>query len=713
MPSMHTFPAAKLVGHDFLGNHIGELLFRQPVSKASATDRTKGSSNGSTVCPSEHRTVRRGSVALQNPDLIALCTGALVDAKDAQPQLHPSLGVGIESSSQPPTHRVSSPDQSSGSSLSEPDSVESRSGSADADVTLHLSQLSLARRRIASEGVPTSPRISFVTNFGAKTRSSGSQRAPSEAGSSSYFGLSSNLSVPSMSPMEFPGAINWNIPFREQNQFFANAIEQNALLNRKSSQQSQSSDAASSQPSKRIACGQSDSPEMATPTTSAESVVVSEKSHSFSQPDRPVRQRFTRAATESSLKPIVQSQQTQHPQSPNEPTNLSKTGLAPSKSMGSASSGLLVHRKKPSLVPKGDDERTFCFVDNGHTGAAQPVVPLAEDPLPASTLLASVPERSVSQSSSMSSSKTSYREIVQGQYAAALSAGSGSSRLAASASAKTKPIAKPRNRMSALGYVNVSSTTLSSSHATAKSQNSAQISLLSLKPPVSTAQNGSSRPKRRLRIQPNVQSRPSLLEKTMEQQKQARQIAIAANAKNDAAEDESPAATASVNERYKPIVYGTEQRIFRIQSGASTTDGVGFPFTVMSGDVRDKASESTEPAASHARTSDWAREQSMWTSSPAAGGEIESSCNALLTLGGSVSMANGHAAQRLLCHHTASHSSSSTESASTNELLSPPETAISTPELESAHEREPMLSHQLALGPLKPLPARRSSPLSA
>ncbi len=266
---MHTsIPATKLVGQDFLGNHIGELLFRQPVKRVTPpVQKNNTSSNGSTVGPSETRT-RRSSCATDRSEL-ALSAASTAKPPTTALELLNSVGT-IPSPLAPITDGSASLENSSEGSASEPGSVDSRSGSADADVLLHLDQLSVLRKRHPSEGSAKLPRVSFVTSFGAKARKSSSSRAPSEAGSS-YFGMSSNMSSHmssvSTSPTEQPaGAINWNMPFREQHQSFANALEYSVSLDRNLSQQSQSSVGASSQASAaRYASVQA---EVMTPTSS-------------------------------------------------------------------------------------------------------------------------------------------------------------------------------------------------------------------------------------------------------------------------------------------------------------------------------------------------------------------------------------------------------------------------------------------------------------
>ncbi|GAC95616.1 hypothetical protein PHSY_003192 [Pseudozyma hubeiensis SY62] len=723
---MHTLPAARLVGHDFLGNHIGELLFRQPASKPPAT--VKGSSSGSTVCPSDSKTVRRESIVSQHSALVAPSSRTHADGHDAPPSLDSLFGIGAKGSSACPTDRVASPIHSSEGSGSEPGSVESRSGSADADLNLHLSQLSLSHKKMTAGSGPTSPRMSFVTSFGAKNRSSGSRRGTSEASSASYFGVSSPHSSASMSPMEQPGSITWNIPFREQHHSFANAIEHNAWLDRNPSRQSQSSDAVSSQPSQPLTSQQRDqNAKSAKSIASTGAATINAKSQSFSEASQPVRQRFTRAATESTLELIIQRQQPLG--SLGEVPAPSAVGLAPSKSFGATTSGLLGHRRKPSLVPKEGDERTFCFVDNG-LSEVESNGSLAEDPLHSSTPLASVPERCASQSSVKSSPRSSYREVVEVQYSAhqrATSAGDGLSRCASTLSKQSMAISKPGTAETSPEHAKSASPGTPSARSTSANQSSAQAPAFVLKSSLPATQHGSSRPKRRLRIQPNTQSRQSLLEKTMEQQRQASDAAIASNANGvPTAEVQRPAPTARVSEskpmsthndtgdikeRYDPIAHDAEQRVFRIQTATPPADASAFPF-IMSGEDRSK----TKLPASHARTSDWAREQNLLTDSSLSFGQaavdLESSCTSSLTPEAST-MASAAGPQSLSRHDTAGNSSTSSGSESlmdAPDLLSPAGTELSTPELESPPE-EAMLDSKYGLS--KPAPQRRASPLSA
>lgn len=745
---MHTLSAAKIVGHDFLGNHIGELLFRQPVSRPAP------SSNNSSIAASDSRTVRRESTTSHHVSLTASARSTFTDAQRGSPTLDDRSNVSVTTMFGPSADPVASLEQSSESSPSEPSSVDSRSNSADADLKLlHLDQLDLSRKRNASEGGPSSPRVTFVTNFGAKQRRSGSRRAPSEAGSSSYFGLSSsNRSSASMSPMEpSSGAINWNVPFPEQHHSFAKAIEHNPLLNRNSSQHSESSDAASSWQLPPPSASQSyEGVEATTPTACTGSNVVSTKSQSFSgqASSAPVRQRLTRAATESTLDPIAQKQAQRPPlASPSGPSEHSSNGLAHSKSMGSATGGVRAHRKKPSLVPKGDDERTFCFVNDGVSDAESDKV-LTEQPKAADTTLKSVPKVAVtaatssSKSMSQSSSQSSYRDVVEGQCRTQrrasrvqTSGDDGHSRLDAIASDKIKSNTSSVTVASSQEATNVYDTTQQQAHAAVCGQDTPSASANVVNSASSLRPSGSSRPLRRLRIQPNVQSRPSLLERTMEQQRKASQAAIAANsngslggsAASAAATSldvgvksaQTPGSTASAShERYDPVAYGAGSRTFRIHSSTPTTENNDVAFAVFSGGERGGKGNRKEPA-SHARTSDWARAQSLLAGSQSAqnshdGREnLEASCTSLLTLDGSGTAVERPAAQSLLRHHTASHSSESTDSPSlldTREMLSPPETAISTPELESPPEHALLGEDDAGLFKLTP---RRPSPLSS
>lgn len=701
-----TLPAARVVGHDFLGNHIGELLFRQPVTRAAApSERTKGSSSGSTVCASDCNTIRRGSVASQH------VLSPIKDSQFSTPTIDDLLSAGtttLGASSDP----VASLDQSSESSSSEPSSNDSKSGSADADLNiLHLDQLSLTHQRISSRGGPTSPRLSFVTSFGAKQRSSGSRRAPSETGSSSYFGLSSDLSSAGMSPMEpFPAAISWNMPFRDQHQSFAKAIEHNARLNRNPSQQSHGSDAASSwHPANAVVSPSLRHQEVATPTTSAGSAVVGQKSQSFSvaESSQPVRQRLTRAATESTLEPIVQKQQPRPlPERPlDTPSTSSGSSLAHSKSMSSGSSGWRAHRRQPSLVQKGEDERTFTFVDPASSGDevddALVEEPEAEAP---ETTLTSIPMRSASHSSSsQSSSNSSFKEVLERQYSAhrrastqtSLPASSHGTSNASPSIASVASTAKPNNH---------SSTSSPLAQSVVRDQYTRQGSVFPLKPPSSSGQNGASRPLRRLRIQPNMQSRPSLLERTMDEQRKASIAALTVNAngaqpegKSSAPMPDSPEVPAQapappICERYDTTAYGAEQRTFRINSTANAPNPTDFPFTMLS-DEGGKPTDRSAPPASHARTSDWARAQSLLSSSSPVQDEPVSRSGSQLGYVGEeeshqVEQHRASTAQALLRMHTVSHSSTSTWTKTTSlgdmrDLLSPPETVISTPELES------------------------------
>ncbi len=140
-------------------------------------------------------------------------------------------------------------------------------------------------------------------------------------------------------------------------------------------------------------------------------------------------------------------------------------------------------------------------------------------------------------------------------------------------------------------------------------------------------------------------------------------------------------------ERYDTAAYGAEQRTFRIQSTANAPNATNFPFTVLS-DQGGKPTDHSAPPASHARTSDWARAQSLLSSSSPVQDEPLSRCASQL---GYVGEQESHVVehrQTLLRLHTASRSSTSTltKPASLGDMrdpLSPPETVISTPELES------------------------------
>ncbi|KAJ1030375.1 hypothetical protein NDA16_001284 [Ustilago loliicola] len=721
---MHTLPASHVVGHDFLGNHIGELLIRQPVKRNAPPSRTnKTSSSGGTVCATDANTGRRASIASHHAPSVASSTSKSTDSSSATLALDSFLSVGAITPLGTSTDPIASLEHASESSSSEPSSVDSRSGSADVEALLHLNQLPLARTRHASEGGPTSPRVSFVTSFGAKSRrSAGSRRAPSEAGSSSYFGhTGSRMSSASMSPMEQqPGAITWNLPFRDQHQSFAQAIEHNASLNRNLSQQSHSSDAVSSQRSKPTTPFSSLEQEVATPTTSnggAEAVMQNTKSQSFSATGlaQPIRQCLTRAATKSTLDPLAQVQQPL--KSPGVSAGSSGCGLSYSNSMGASRSALRGHRKMPSLVPKGDDERTFCFVEppsSSETDMDDNDAVAKEPQLAADTTLTSKPAQATSD---VSDSTESYKDVVEVQYGAhhrADSRGQHPPRTFTPTSTGTSSDAQQQQQEKKDEQKSTPTAPV------ARDQDTPLVSLFAFKPPSVAAQKGRSRPVRKLRIQPNVQSRPSLLEKTMEDLRHTSRQAQAATANGVPAHSRSPAVTPNASEkvpdvpvgtedageRYDPVAYGPEQRTFRIQSPstAAHTGAPGFPFAIIS---EGGNSERKEPA-SHARTSNWAREQNRLASSPPAH-ERDLSQSGYLDLQGSCASlpsVQPPAPTALLRHHTASHSSSSTESPSlldTRELLSPPETAISTPELGS-----PPLFNKSSLGG-----GRRSSPLSS
>lgn len=732
---MHTLPAAKLVGHDFLGNHIGELLIRQPVKRtapaptpAPRTNKTS-SSGGTTICASDANAASRSSIASQYAPSDASSTSkSTQENRSATLALDSFLSVGAITLLGTSTDPIASLEPTaSESSASEPSSVGSRSASADLDVLLHLDQLPPQRARHASEGGPTSPRVSFVTSFGAKPRrSAGSRRAPSEAGSSGYFGNSSSrMSSASMSPMEHQpsGSIIWNLPFRDQHQSFAQAIEHNAALNRNLSQQSHSSEAVSSHRSKPPTPFSSLEEGIATPTTSnggGETVVHSTKSQSFSAIDspKPVRQRLTRAATESTLDPIVQGQQ-QPFKSPGITAGPNGCGLSHSNSMGASTSALRGHRKMPSLVPKGDDERTFCFVEPPSSSSEAEMDDGAETIEPqtaADTTLTSKPAQSTSD---VPVASDSYKDVVEVHYGAHYRARSNPrTSTPTSTSTDTSSDAQQQEQKEQQHR-----------SITTRDQDTPLPSMFPLKPASVAAQNGHSRPVRKLRIQPNVQSRPSLLEKTMEDLRRTSRQAQAANANGVPAHVRSPAVTPNVTEkvpevsagpqdageRYDPVAYGFEQRTFRIQSpsAAANTGALGFPFTAISSEGASNSDRKAQPA-SHARTSDWAREQNRLASSPPPH-EQDLSHSGYLDLTGSCSSLQPPPAvappgpNALLRHHTASHSSSSTESPrllDTRELLSPPETAISTPELES-----PPLLNKASLGGGGGGGIRRSSPL--
>lgn len=669
---MHTRPAAQLVGHDFLGNHIGELLVRQPIKRAppptnsrTSKDNNNNSSNGSTVCGTDSRTARRASVATvgssSGPTAMAasMSTGSAASSTDLWHSASALDSFLIGSTAVDPVTAV---EHSSEGSSSEPSSVDS-TGSADMDQPplLHLEQLSLPRKRFSSEGGPLSPRVTFVTNFGAKPRrSAGSRRAPSEAGSTSYFGLSSNtssrMSSASMSPMEATGGINWNLPFREHNQSFAQAIEHNASLNMNLSNASSGSGSSASQAAKAQVEG----------ATSTNAKDVKSKSFSGTATAQPPRQRLVRAATESTLEPIAQASSQQQPLQ--SPAQESGSKMSHSNSMGGT--GSRRHRKQPSLVPKGDDERTFCFVEPS-SSEDELDNELTED----NKTIAHTPVRKTSKTI---------------QPVAPVVA-------APTIAARDIKDSTPR----AHSQVQVE-----------KSQYTPHISLF----PVNTA-TSSTRPARKLRIQPNVQSRPSLLERTMEAQNRASKQAQLANGVGisiDTPKASVPAtptpAAAEVGDKFERIAYGPEQRTFRIQS-STALPSPGHEFFSSSASNSSLSREAGRAAKEcNARTSDWAREQNLLASSPEAREELQMTARShsqpgymdLLTLPTSRPAAAGVRFRS----HTTSHSSSSTESPSilNNGLLSPPETAVSTPDAESP----PM--PELALPKTTP---RRGSPLRA
>ncbi len=588
---MRTHTATKAVGDDFLGNHIGELLFRQPV-KRTAPARHAASSNGSTVCPNDALTARRASV----PTLDEHDSAAVLDE-------FLSLGAAPLVGCDP-----SNLENSSESSVSEPSSESSRNGSAHTDLLLHLDQLT--RTRVASEGAPTSPRVSFVTNFGAKPRRSGSRRAPSETGSTGYFGMAAGMSEASMSPMESAGSVVWNMPFQQS---FAHAVEHHAL-SRGSSQQSASAGVTSPD----------QAAEVATPTkTGAEGGLG--KSQSFSAGTGAVRQRLTRAATESTLPPAAQAMQ------------LEKSASGESGSGHShVSTGVKGHRRKPSLVPKEGDQRTFCFVDASSSETESEEA----HPLPAVSSPVATPA---------CTPEASAHSVVDTRY---------TSPRALSTVDEAQSTFTP-----ALGKVHE-----------VEARTGGQLN--------GAGEGECTRRVRRLRIQPNVQSRPSLLEKTMQQLARSSEQAHAANVHAPlVAANTAPPASVSQTERFDPAAYGAEQRTFRIQPATSA-------------DAPATRTDREQPRASQARTSDWARAQSLLAAST----DVKLAQVDASLLQAQQADARGHG---LLRHHTDSHSSTETTSPSLldmRELLSPPETAVSSPDLESP--------------PLNQKHSRRTSPLS-
>lgn len=736
MPHTHTLPAAKVVGHDFLGNHIGELLFRQPIKKQAAPTPApapppsrpkKASSNGSTVCSTDTRRPSRPRTVVEansmTPSLSSTSANSPKNALDSV------LSVGAIPPSGLSSDPVASLEHNSQSPASEPTSVGSRSGDDESELTLlHLDQLSLSRKRNASEGASDSP-VSFVTSFGAKPRGSGSRRAPSEPGSSSYFGFSSNassrMSSASVSPMERSANISWGLPFCEQSESFARAVEHHTYLNRNMSQESQSLAAASSSQPHRS----SESPRVhqgrgATPLSLTGDVATAAKSQSFSGASQPVRQRLARAATESTLDPIAQLQDTLR--SPGASSRVSTTGLSHSNSLRESTPGRHGHRRKPSLVPKGDDQRTFCFVETP-TSEAKFDLSLVEESGLDSVASTSAPTHAAVQSPCSASEQANTHVSTDSRM---------------SRDDTTEAVAPSTRRPKAVSFT----LTSEASQGRKASQSDASRALQSVlsdqytpsrplvpaKPLPPVGQNVASRPVRRLRIQPNVQSRPSLLEKTIEELGRSSRPAEAPidNARSSeskpAAEtpgaNERPSASSAttnpVGEKYDRVAFGMGQRTFRIQS--TIADDCGFPFDDSSPDERAKPRQPATPPASHARTSDWARAQNRLAASPSAeeqartcpqpgAGHLDmhASCPSLsgFDIAGE---AQRHQPSGLQRHHTASHSSSSTESPSlldNRELLSPPETAISTPELESPPER--------ALNAGDPLKSvRRASPLA-
>ncbi|KAI3481269.1 hypothetical protein L1887_56486 [Cichorium endivia] len=597
---MRTHTATKVVGNDFLGNHIGELLVRQPIKRTAPTApaRHAASSNGSTVCPADTISGRRASV----PTLDEQNSAAVLDE-------FLSLGAAPLAGCDP-----SSLEHGSESSVSEPSSGSSRSGSAHTDILLHLDQLT--RTRVASEGAPISPRVSFVTNFGAKPRRSGSRRAPSETGSTGYFGMTAGMSEASMSPMESAGSVVWNMPFQQS---FAHAVEHHAL-SRGSSQQSASADVTSP----------AQAAEVATPTKTGSEVGVG-KSQSFSAGTGPVRQRLTRAATESTLPPAAQAMQ------------LEKSASGESGSGHSyASTGVKGHRRKPSLVPKEGDQRTFCFVDASSSETESEEA----HPLPAVSSPVATPA---------CTPEASAHSVVDTRY---------TSPRALSTVDEAQSTFTP-----ALGKVH-------------------EVELRAGGQLNGACEGEGTRRVRRLRIQPNVQSRPSLLEKTMQQLARSSEQAQAANVHTTVAASTTPPASVSQTERFDPAAYGAEQRTFRIAPVDSAPDA---PAT--------RTEKERAPRTSQARTSDWARAQILLADNT----QQDDTHVKLAKVDASLLQvqqadARGHG---LLRHHTDSHSSTETTSPSLldmRELLSPPETAVSSPDLES-----PPPNHK---------PSRRTSPLS-
>ncbi len=388
-------------------------------------------------------------------------------------------------------------------------------------------------------------------------------------------------------------------------------------------------------------------------------------------------------------------------------------------SSGSGASGPRRHRKQPSLVQKGDDERTFCFVD-AESSESDADDALAEEPEAANAILTWAP------SSVAGQSKQTTLDAVEEQ--------------SHSTSRISEPTAAPSVGSSSTTAVESQHGDTYQSTAPSTLTNTVNLgqdtpSMFPLKPFSAEAANGSYRPARRLRIQPNVQSRQSLLEKTMEQQRVSSAEAISTSATGVPRENKSSAVTpneaskgiaesplagpsaTTPGARFDPVAYGAEQRTFRIQSSGmpSVQD---FPFNAMSGNDHGassgKGSDRTKPpSASQARTSDWARAQNLLATTPddeqqepvrsasqngffaaADADSLADSCHSLAELNDAARKDNlsGVAPTSLLQRsHTNSHSSTSTNSPGLLDnpelaMLSPPETAISTPDLESPPE---------------------------
>ncbi|PWZ02739.1 hypothetical protein BCV70DRAFT_5218 [Testicularia cyperi] len=725
---MHTVPA-KAVGDDFLANHIGQLLFRQPA-KQSAEKAKTSSSGGSTVCGVEITPRRRASRELGLKELVPIASSRIP---------RNAAGTGANAASPPPTsanssshaesrlrmsvanpvERSASLDHSSESSGSEPSSHGSRVSEPDHDVLLRLENLSLSHlvhRRTTSEA-PLSPRVTFVTSFGARPKRSRNKPSPAESEPATYFTLdrrgsirsnnSSYMSNASLSPIDHHGGlISWNTAFRNQQQSFAQALVDGHEIARQFSR-------TSSRDNDGEATGgaEDDVDKAVTPTYSepnAGPTTHGPKSNSFSGAGAsPARIRLTRTLTSPSDSPTIASERMPSPSiSSCSSRNINMTRIESSSGSRSARG----HARKASLVPKGDDGRTFRFLeppsdiesDSGLIEDDDAMLPIDMGPSRSAIVLADRAAAVAAGSAPVSVSAPKGQD----SDCSATHEARGSQETDSEQITKLAPTRPSSPSPDAIAE---DSQALGGASDTAQRESA---SFYVVTPPPLT---GSSVRLRKLTIQPRNKERQTLLERTIAEERRTQPATIEILGQKvekrlgpdplvpETVPVERKTAGRLFHNTYHPIGFGQEQRSFR---RLSTIDafGDGLASDIASGS-HETGGDARHPTVDE-RTSTWAREQIKLASPPlveecsppssSASSEVQQGSESSVSDDGrpaNQSRPSGYLSAGI-SYHSNSHSSSMS-SGRTNvlDMTSPrtprsddAETAVSSPELETPPE---------------------------